>query len=311
MGVDQGAQHGFDLDDRDRRLLRGRPPADALAWAVAALGPRARLRSVRALAGGTSSAVHGLAIEEADGRLARVVLRRFVRVEWLAEEPDVAAREARALELLEASSTPAPRLLAVDPSGAEAGEPAVLMTRLAGHVDWEPRHREPYLRRMAELLPLIHATPLPAAHGLPDYETYGVRLERAPRWAARPRVWLRALELVAGPAPAGERSFIHRDYHPGNVLWTASRVSGVVDWVNASLGSPDADVGHCRLNLAIAFDAQTADQFSRLHRSASGRRIQYDPYWDIAAAVGGLGPEVDERPAPAVEAFLARAVSRL
>ena len=39
-------------------MLRGAPPAAALHWAASAVGPGARGRLVRPLAGGTSSAVH-------------------------------------------------------------------------------------------------------------------------------------------------------------------------------------------------------------------------------------------------------------
>ena len=83
---------------------------------------------MRALDGGMSSAVH--ALDLADGRA--LVLRRFVREDWLAEEPDVPAREAAALELLRERPLPTPELVASDPTGAAAGDPAVLMTRLPG-----------------------------------------------------------------------------------------------------------------------------------------------------------------------------------
>lgn len=83
-----------------------------------------------------------------------------------------------------------------------------------------------------------------------------------------------------------ETCFIHRDYHPGNVLWLGPRVCGIVDWVNASLGSPEADVGHCRANLVGHLGpgdiTDTADRFLQLYMAASDRD-HYHPYWDIAA----------------------------
>src|SRR5690349_18867671 len=131
--------HGFALDPEEHRLLRGRPPAAALRWcAAAAGGPRAAVTRVEALPGGTSSAVHAVDVHDGD-RVHALVLRRFVRAGWLAEEPDLARHEAAALELAGASGLPVPRLVAVDGDGAAAGAPAVLMTRLAGAVDWRPR----------------------------------------------------------------------------------------------------------------------------------------------------------------------------
>jgi hypothetical protein len=48
-----------------------------------------------------SSAVHVVHLEDRSGERFRLVLRRYVREDWLAEEPDVAAREADALRILE------------------------------------------------------------------------------------------------------------------------------------------------------------------------------------------------------------------
>ena len=291
-------------------MLRGAPPAEALHWAASAVGPGARVRSVRSLAGGTSSAVHALGIEDRAGRLHRVVLRRFVRENWLAAEPDLAEREATALDLLRRSLLTVPRLVAADPSGAAAGVPAVLMTRLPGRIEWDPPDLDAFLPRLAVPLPHIHATAVPPGTPLPSYQPYALEMRRPPIWAAQPAVWLRAIEVHEGLAPLVERVFIHRDYHPGNVLWTRGRVCGVIDWVNASLGSPEADVGHCRSNLAGRFGQQAADRFLDLYRAASGRDV-YHPYWDIVAELGGLDVARDERPDPQAEHFLAVAVAAL
>jgi Ser/Thr protein kinase RdoA (MazF antagonist) len=58
---------------------------------------------------------------------------------------------------------------------------------------------------------------------------------------------LRLLEPTAVPAPEppGSRGSIHRDYHPGNTFWSRDRLTGVVDWTQASWGDPRADVGTC------------------------------------------------------------------
>ena len=191
-----------------------------------------------------SSAVH--AVDLARG--GELVLRRFVRREWLAEEPDVPYREPAALELLRDRPLPTPRLVGSDPAGAEAGDPAVLMTRLPGTIEWAPADLDGFLRGLAALLPAIHATPV--GPGLQDYAPYALETSRPPAWTARPAVWERGFALFDEPPPSDERRFIHRDFHPGNVLWSRGAVTGVVDWASASIGSPCADVGHCRFNLA-------------------------------------------------------------
>jgi aminoglycoside phosphotransferase (APT) family kinase protein len=290
--------HGYELTPAERRLLRGPVPARALAWCEEVAG--GRVAHVRALDGGMSSAVH--AVDLADGRA--LVLRRFVREEWLAEEPDAPAREAAALELLRACPLPTPQLLAVDPAGSAAGDPAVLMTRLPGAIEWAPADMDRFLRGLADLLPLIGGTPV--GPGLPEYAPYALEAHGPPPWTARPEIWERGFAVFDDPPPTDERHFIHRDFHPGNILWADGAVTGVVDWASTSIGSPCADIGHCRTNLAGVFGIDVADRFLALCGVAD-----YHPYWDIVAALGGFDDETFARWTPEEEEFLARAVAKL
>lgn len=109
--------HGFCDDEPTRRLLRSRPPRQALQWTERHLG--GRVVSTRALPGGTSSAVHLVTVEHADGARHQAVLRRYVRPEVNAEEPDLAAREATALRFVEQIQvpTPTPRPVTTHPRG--------------------------------------------------------------------------------------------------------------------------------------------------------------------------------------------------
>jgi aminoglycoside phosphotransferase (APT) family kinase protein len=300
--------YGYELPPEEHRLLRGRPPQPALDWAAGAIGRSARVVGVRARRGGQSSAVHALTIEGGDGRRHRVVLRRYVRPELQAEEPDLAEREAVALGVLEASTVPAPRLIAVDPIGDDAGTPAVLMTLLPGRIDWDPRDVEMFLERLAEPLPVIHAVAVPAGVTIRPYRPYELGRDLGPPpWTRYPRAWAKAIELYEGPPPVVERTFLHRDYHPGNVLWRGGRVTGVVDWQSASLGSPEADVAHCRSNLVDQFSIATADRFLTCWQAVSGRR-DYHPYWDVTVVVapsdsyGDPDPRLDEWVAGVVSA---------
>ena len=173
---ERSSHHGFELDAADEALLRGPVPAQALRWVGESLGPSARVLATEALAGGTSSAVHALRVDTGGSRVRELVLRRFVRADWLAEEPDTATREAEALELLDDVDLPTPRLIAVDPDGSHAGAPSVLMTRLPGSVEWEPPVLDEFLRALAQPLPVIHSVPVAAGAVLPDYRPYPLRM---------------------------------------------------------------------------------------------------------------------------------------
>src|SRR5262249_18053830 len=58
--------------------------------------------------------------------------------------------------------------------------------------------------------------------------------------------------LEAHHPPAVARlSLLHRDFHPANVLVSKRSVTGVIDWANAALGEPAADVAATRVVLTM------------------------------------------------------------
>ncbi|MGH8997706.1 MAG: phosphotransferase family protein, partial [Acidimicrobiales bacterium] len=236
-----------------------------------------------------------------------VVLRRYVRPELNAEEPDLAEREARALQVAAGIALATPELLAVDPTGADAGVPSVLMSCLAGRVEWRPAELERWLGRLAELLPPIHGVDLPPTGTLPPYAPYRPDSDAPPAWSSRPRVWERAVELAHGPPPDDRPVVVHRDFHPGNVLWRRGKVSGLVDWQAASVGPGSVDVGHCRVNL-LRFGLDAAGAFTRHWERLTG--LTYDPWADVVAVVGFLDGLRDDPGSDAhlFETLLARAI---
>ena len=300
--------HGFCDDEETRRLLRSRPPGQALAWAAACLG--GTVVSVRALRGGMSSAVHLLTVQYDGGQRRQAVLRRYVRPDHGEPEPDAAGREARALGVACRAGVPVPALLAADPAGAGAGAPALLMSRLPGRVDWWPADTDGWLRRLAEVLPAIHAAPLPPPGVLPGFAPYPQASYQPPGWARYPRVWERAAEISREPPPRLPEVLVHRDFHPGNVLWRRGAVSGVVDWQGACTGPAAADVAHCRVNL-LGLGTGAVQRFTALWQQAAA--ADWHPWGDIVTIVGFLDDlrEDSGRDRHLAEDMLARAVAEL
>jgi aminoglycoside phosphotransferase (APT) family kinase protein len=185
-------------------------------------------------------------------------------------------REASILDTLTASDLPVPRVIATDPAGDRAGYPSLLMTRLPGHVHLTPSVPKDWLGQMASVLPRIHCA---TADGQPYEEHLQVDNLEVPSWSERPSLWQEAIKIVRSGAPPFKTAFIHHDYQHFNLLWIRERLSGIVDWVHASNGPPDVDVGHCRLNLAVLFSADWAEQFRLAYESEAGRRV--DHWWDL------------------------------
>ena len=301
--------YGFDDDEPVARLLRSTPPRQALAWAAQALGGGGTVESAEALRGGLSSAMHLLRIRRRT-QTQTAVLRRYVLPDLRAEQADLAEREARTLSFVESLAAPTPRLLAVDPTGADAGSPALLMTALPGRVEWVPEDVHSWLERMAEVLPTIHTATLPATGQFPAYVPDSPSSYEPPLWAHRPGVWERAADIFHQPAAEDASTFVHGDFHPGNLLWHRSRVTGVIDWQAGCLGSPSLDVANCRGNL-FRYGLDLADRFTSYWEHLTGDR--FNPLADLVGTIGYLDELREERPTDwrEVEEALARAVAEL
>lgn len=288
--------YGFGIQGALHDQLRGPVPADALAWVQRETGRR--VVDQRPLQGGQAAAIHRLAFETGE----ELVIQRFV-LDWIAEEPWAPGNEQLVLGLLAPTPVPAPRVVAADPDGSVTGAPMILMTALPGELVWEPPELDPWLDELVKMIITIQQTPL--TDDLLDWEAYAP--EQVPPAATRNRwAWERAVAAYADDRPPSDRVFLHRDFHPGNVLFQQGRISGVVDWASACAGPPEEDVAHCRVNLAIHHGQAVADDLLQRWLRATGRS-EYHPYWDLLDVVsmggGTLAPRLDE--------FVAAAAARL
>lgn len=230
------------------------------------------------LPGSTSSLLY-----EVKTKNSTVVLRQFDNKEWLQEEPDLVQHEAASLQKAFAGNLSAPLLLASDETGHASGFPSILMTKVEGEVELEPDDFHVWTDGLAKALAGIHQI---ESGGFPwKYAPYTNREDvKVPEWTKNPDMWQAAFERFHGAEPEFHETFIHRDFHPANVLWKNKEVSGIVDWPNACCGPAGIDVGHCRMNLALLHSAEVADLFLKAyHRHA--KEFIYDAYFDIVAVL--------------------------
>jgi aminoglycoside phosphotransferase (APT) family kinase protein len=223
---------------------------------------------------------------------SQLVLRLMTEEPWRRHAGGLLSRESLVQTQVADSDVPAPRSIAVDATGEQAGVPAHLMSYLPGALALD-RDDDAHLEALAALLTGIHAVD-PGDGGWPrTYQSWAWPEKRiVPEWSEQPALWRRAFAVLEGEAPAYEPMFLHRDFHPGNVLWEGDAVTGVVDWVETSAGPAALDVAHCMTGLALLHGVNAATRFAQHYRRASGRDEASSAYWWVMDVVGFLpGPQ--------------------
>ncbi len=251
-----------------------------------AVAPGARVIRVSTFPGGLSSEMTLVDVEVADGSRRRFVVRRARRERG--SIPMVV--EYRLLHTAWARGLPVPEPLLFDGSGAVSEQPYMVLE----YVDGEPRCTSDdgteKARRIADVLASIHALDAadPALVDLPG------RTERVSHVLAectepfddtlRERRIVEVLRANWPPPPPERTALLHCDIWLGNLLWAGSDIVAVIDWENAHLGDPLADVGITRLECAWSFGRDAVDAFTDRYVARTGVDARTLPLWDLAAA---------------------------
>lgn len=256
--------------------------AAALEWAGSALG--SRVTSYDALDGGVTSRM--LALQHDDG--TESVLRLMTNEPWRTHGAELTARERDAQLAMADTPVPAPYSLALDADGTAAGAAAHLMSRLPGTpLEEGEALGEQRLQAMVDLLTTIHEQR--PAEPFRTFQSWAWEAKWVvPTWTRHPESWRRAFDMLAGPAPAYEPTFLHRDFSHRNLLWSGDAITGVVDWVETSTGPAWLDAAHAASNLALAYGTGPALDLLRRYAAATGTTA--DAHWLVMDAVGYLPP---------------------
>ncbi|WP_329263051.1 alpha/beta fold hydrolase [Streptomyces pseudovenezuelae] len=236
------------------------------------------------LSGGWSSQMRRLELD--DG--TELVLRSFVKPFFRRHAPGLLGREASVLALLaDVEGVPAPAPVAVDATGEHCDHPSLLMSRLPGGVRVDEEDLDRRLDLLAAQLVRIHQV-------VPEERprTYQAWASPEKVRGVRGPLWERAVDVIRQDPPPYEGCFLHRDFHPGNVLFTGAgpelRISGVVDWVETSWGPADLDVAHCSTALALLHGPAHGLAFRQRYEAHGGRRLADGPdhlYWRLLDAL--------------------------
>lgn len=252
--------------------------------------PQSKLLRAWPLKGGVSAQVTALEIERSDGQTTSMIVRQHGPVD-LAHNPHIAADEFKLLQILQAAGLAAPRPYFVDRSGALLGTPCIGIEYFEGSPEFAPAHLSDALHQMATHLAGIHTLDgaKPELAFLPRIDPrYAARLGERPLVldAALDEARIRETLATAWPLPQGNRSaLLHGDFWPGNLLWRDGRLVAVIDWEDAALGDPLADLANTRLEILWAFGIDAMREFTRQYQSLAAIDLANLPYWDLCTAL--------------------------
>ncbi|MFE1987719.1 alpha/beta fold hydrolase [Streptomyces mirabilis] len=265
-------------------------------WVAKQLPAGRSVRESTALRGGWSSQMRRLTLDDGTG----LVLRSFVKPFYRRHAAGLLAREASVLTLLAPyEDVPTPELHAVDAAAEHCDHPSLLMSSLPGGVRVDEEDLDRRVDLLARQLARIH-TVVPADRPRPYQAWTSPERVRVPRGA----LWERAVDVIRREPPAYEGCFLHRDFHPGNVLFTGAgdtlRISGVVDWVETSWGPADLDVAHCSTALALLHGEAYGLGFRARYEAHGGRRAadaEEHLYWRLLDALA-YSPDAEKLAMP-------------
>lgn len=263
---------GADLPDRARSWAEAHAP-----YPVTDVAP---------VGGGITGTKWVLCLTSGD----RLVIRWSDSRRWGLTGREHVRREALALGLLSDSGFQAPQLVAADLDGEDAGAPAILMNWRPGHTRLDPLSPAA-VTELANLAVAVHRFPVPSGTRPPVFSFRGPDAPEVPGWARWPGLWRRAIAIRNSDPPPTPYGLLHRDFHFGNVLWRGDRITGLIDWAEASLGPADLDVAHLCSDFAMLQTTAAAWDF-RAEYLRQGGRLDPDPdaarFWMVSDIIGFL-----------------------
>lgn len=244
---------------------------------VRKIDPRFQLKSVEALGG----RAWALTASTADAGGKRLVLLTHSRSDRQ-RNPQIARDEYLLLRILREAGLPVPRALYL----CETHEPPFLITAsVDGSAERGCARTESRAGALASILNDIHALDL-GSLDLAFLPQVGDRIlrKRSPLTDDQRRIQA-AMRKTASRIKVNAPALLHGDFWPGNLLWREGDLAAIIDWEDAMIGDPLADLGKSRLELLWALGREAMREYTAcylaLNRRLNARPL---PYWDLWGA---------------------------
>lgn len=258
---------------------------------VQKMNPQYQLLRKWQIEGGISAQVTGLEVSLPDGTSKKLLVRRHGDVDYDGNS-NIAAHEFRLLQVLQAEGIPVAKPYYLDESEILLGRPYLVLEFIEGKTEFAPENLDTFLLQIAGNLAKIHS--IIGNHEnlsfLPERnEIYQANFEEMPANPDDELMEARIRETLKIACPRIQKNpsrLLHGDYWPGNILWKDEQLIAIIDWEDAKLGDPLADLASSRLELLWAFGYDAMANYTRQYQAIMNQ-LDYEnlPYWDLWAAL--------------------------
>lgn len=252
------------------------------------IDPHASLLTVAPLTGGVSATVMALDVVWSDGQIDKLVVRQHGAIDR-ARNPHIARDEFRVLQRARAQGILVPTPYHVDESCSIFPQPVVVVACVNGATEFAPADLDGYLSQAATQLAKIHRLSPRDLSFLPTIDQTIDSPPPTPDDVMSETTIRAALASAWYQARTNETVVLHGDYWPGNLLWREGALVAVLDWEDACLGDPLADLGNIRLELLWLFGLKAMETFTQRYCAEREVDLTNLPYWDLRAALRPCG----------------------
>lgn len=243
------------------------------------------------LKGGISAQVTGLEILQSDGHIIKLIVREHGDLD-LQRNPHIAADEFKLLNLLHSENVSVPKPYHLVPDGELFLKPALVIEYIEGKANFAPSNMNEYTYQLAVALSQLHRIDCSCV----DVSFLPLQIENYNKLLVKDLLRLDSLlnnsdtlekihSFLRLPS-CNKVAILHGDFWPGNLLWNNGQLISLIDWEDAAVGDPLADLANGRLEFLFHFGEDAMNCFTN-HYQAMMPTVDYShlAYWDVFAAL--------------------------
>ncbi len=257
---------------------------------VQKIDPQSTLLRAWELKGGVSAQVTALEIERPDRQTKKIIVRRHGDVD-LKRNPHIAADEFKLLQITRSAGLATPTPYYLDQSSEIFPIPYVVIEYIEGKPEFALDHVTDLILQLATHLARIHTVDCSNLDlsFLPEQERRCTeKLRERPTNIDESLDEGRIRDILESVWPLSQQNrsvLLHGDFWPGNILWKDGRLIAIIDWEDAAVGNPLANVANSRLEILWAFGIEAMQSFTQHYRSMTTIDFTNLPIWDLFAAL--------------------------